>query len=67
LGDIVTLHKRRFPEGRIVYGHVGIGPFADNGTVHINLDGVEMIAGTLGVDHFGSVVSNFDCIDYLQR
>ncbi|KAJ5243605.1 hypothetical protein N7489_003701 [Penicillium chrysogenum] len=33
---------------RIVYGHVGIGPFADNGTVHINLDGVEMIAGTLG-------------------
>ncbi|KAJ5458877.1 hypothetical protein N7530_010821 [Penicillium desertorum] len=33
---------------RIVYGHVGIGPFADNGTVHINLDGVEMIVGTLG-------------------
>jgi hypothetical protein len=33
---------------RIVYGHVGIGPFADNGTVHINLDGVEMIVDTLG-------------------
>jgi hypothetical protein len=32
-----------------VYGHVAIGPFTDNVTVqHINLDGVEVIAGTLG-------------------
>ncbi|KAJ5159276.1 uncharacterized protein N7500_008927 [Penicillium coprophilum] len=33
---------------RVVMGHVGIGPFAGNDTVHINLDGVEVIAGTLG-------------------
>ncbi|OQE41119.1 hypothetical protein PENCOP_c005G01966 [Penicillium coprophilum] len=33
---------------RVVLGHVGIGPFAGNDTVHINLDGIEVIAGTLG-------------------
>ncbi|KAJ5346790.1 uncharacterized protein N7506_000043, partial [Penicillium brevicompactum] len=32
----------------IVYGHVGIGPFNGTSTVHINLDGIEMIGGTLG-------------------
>ncbi|KAJ5359818.1 hypothetical protein N7517_009009 [Penicillium concentricum] len=33
---------------RVVTGHVGIGPFSGNDTVHINLDGVEVIEGTLG-------------------
>ncbi|KAJ5827847.1 hypothetical protein N7447_004610 [Penicillium robsamsonii] len=33
---------------RVVTGHVGIGPFSGNVTVHINLDGVEVIEGTLG-------------------
>jgi hypothetical protein len=33
---------------RVVTGHVGIGPFTGDETVHINLDGVEMIEGTLG-------------------
>ncbi|KAJ5494845.1 hypothetical protein N7463_010932 [Penicillium fimorum] len=32
----------------VVTGHVGIGPFSGNDTVHINLDGVEVIEGTLG-------------------
>ncbi|CAG8947973.1 unnamed protein product [Penicillium salamii] len=32
----------------IVYGHVGIGPFNGTSTVHINLDGITMIGGTLG-------------------
>ncbi|KAJ5951518.1 uncharacterized protein N7479_009931 [Penicillium vulpinum] len=32
----------------IVWGHVGIGPFEGNDTVHINLDGIQHIVGTLG-------------------
>ncbi|CAG8296340.1 unnamed protein product [Penicillium salamii] len=32
----------------IVYGHVGIGPFNGTSTVHVNLDGIMMIGGTLG-------------------
>ncbi|KAJ5186076.1 hypothetical protein N7472_010916 [Penicillium cf. griseofulvum] len=33
---------------RVVTGHVGIGPFSGDDTVHINLDGIEAIEGTLG-------------------
>ncbi|KAJ5688461.1 hypothetical protein N7536_011080 [Penicillium majusculum] len=32
---------------RVVTGNVDIGPFTDNGTVNINLDGVEVIEGIL--------------------
>jgi hypothetical protein len=33
---------------RVVMGHIGIGPFVGDSTVHINLDGIEVITGTLG-------------------